>query len=109
MGILGTLRMNDKDIYLRGNNGDTAHGLGWYNTSNKPFKSTTFADGPVLYGYSTGGLGTTFGSGNIALKWEYNGNVQVAGTLSKGRQLRIDHPLDPLNKYLHTPLSSHPT
>ena len=101
VGILGTLRMNDKDIYLRGNNGDTAHGLGWYNTSNKPFKSTTFADGPVLYGYSTGGLGTTFGSGNIALKWEYNGNVQVAGTLSKGGgSFRIDHPLDPLNKYL---------
>lgn len=107
VGVQGTLRMNDNDIYLRGNNGDTAHGLGWYSSGTKPFKSTTFSDGPVLYGYSAGGLGTSYGGGNIALKWEYNGNVQVAGalnvvgTLSKGGgSFRIDHPLDPLNKYL---------
>lgn len=107
VGVQGTLRMNDNDIYLRGNNGDTAHGLGWYSSGTKPFKSTTFSDGPVLYGYSAGGLGTSYGGGNIALKWEYNGNVQVAGalnvvgTLSKGGgSFRIDHPLDPTNKYL---------
>lgn len=101
VGILGTLRTNDNDIYLRANGGDTAHGLGWYAYGTKNFKSTTFSDGPVLYGYGSGGLGTSYGGGNIALKWEYNGNVQVAGTLSKGGgSFRIDHPLDPKNKYL---------
>jgi len=101
VGILGTLRTNDNDIYLRANDGDTAHGLGWYAYGTKNFKSTTFDDGPVLFGYAGGGLGTSYDVGKIALKWDYNGNVNVAGNLSKGSgSFRIDHPLDPKNKYL---------
>jgi hypothetical protein len=103
LDIIGTLRMNDNDIYLRGNGGDTGHGLGWYgNGFGRQFKSTDFAEGPVLYGYSAGALGTSADTGNIALKWFSTGNVTVYGNLSKGGgSFKIDHPLDPRNKYLY--------
>ncbi|MCU0290381.1 MAG: hypothetical protein MUF10_00095 [Thermoanaerobaculaceae bacterium] len=45
-----------------------------------------------VYGQSTG----------TGLAGSFNGNVQVSGTLSKGAgSFRIDHPLDPANKYLY--------
>ena len=102
LDVNGTLRMNDNDIYLRGNS-DSNHGLGWYgNGFGRQFKSTTFAEGPVLYGFTAGALGTSNGSGNIALKWQDNGNVTVYGALSKASgSFKIDHPLDRRNKYLY--------
>ena len=51
-------------------------------------------------GFSNSGsaiLGTT----TVGLAGEFGGNVTVSGTLSKGGgSFRIDHPLDPANKYL---------
>jgi len=45
----------------------------------------------------TGGAG-----GAVGLAGKFNGNVQVTGTLSKGGgAFKIDHPLDPENKYLY--------
>jgi hypothetical protein len=45
--------------------------------------------------------GTGGGGGAVGLAGKFNGNVQVTGTLSKGGgAFRIDHPLDPENKYL---------
>jgi hypothetical protein len=57
-----------------------------------------------VYGYSndaTGVYGTTdSASGNWA--GYFLGNVQVTGNLSKGGgSFKIDHPLDPANKYLY--------
>ena len=103
LDVNGTLRLNDNDIMLRGNGGDTNHGLGWYgNGFGRQFKSTTFAEGPVLYGFTAGALGTTNGTGNIALKWNSDGSVNVTGNLTKGSgSFKIDHPLDPKNKYLY--------
>jgi len=43
------------------------------------------------------------GSSNVALAWAgfFDGDVNVTGTLTKGAgAFRIDHPLDPENKYL---------
>jgi hypothetical protein len=46
-----------------------------------------------VYGYASGGTTTYAGY--------FNGNVNVTGTLSKGGgSFKIDHPLDPANKYL---------
>ena len=100
LDVNGNIRINDHDIYLGGSNGPTAQGLGWYG-SGKQFKTTTFVDGPVLYGDYGGALGTTSGSGTIALTWNNQGNVIVSGVLVKsGGSFRIDHPLDPRNRYL---------
>jgi hypothetical protein len=55
----------------------------------------------------TGGIGIeAFGGSGVGgatngLAGKLNGNVQVTGTLSKGGgAFKIDHPLDPANKYL---------
>jgi len=49
--------------------------------------------------YAIGGLGT--GGAIDGLAGFFFGNVQVSGTLSKGAgAFKIDHPLDPENKYL---------
>jgi len=59
--------------------------------------------GEGLNAYNSGsGDGILAGVGNSAgyAAW-FNGNVEVAGTLSKsGGSFKIDHPLDPANKYL---------
>jgi hypothetical protein len=62
-----------------------------------------------VYGQATGigGAGTHYGvfgfANGGATNWAgyFNGNVHVAGTLSKAAgTFKIDHPLDPANKYL---------
>jgi hypothetical protein len=110
LDVVGNVRVNDKDIYLKGNN-DIGQGLGWYSSSAKPFiKTDTLPanfDGPVLYGYGAGALGTALdkslgNNGMIALVWDLNGNVYITGNLTKGGgSFKIDHPLDPRNKYLY--------
>jgi len=56
-----------------------------------------------VYGYSNSGTavyGWHFSYGNYA--GYFSGNVSVTGTLSKGGgSFKIDHPLDPTNKYLY--------
>jgi len=47
-----------------------------------------------VYGYATGGT--------TAYAGYFNGNAEVTGTLAKGGgSFKIDHPLDPENKYLY--------
>jgi type VI secretion system secreted protein VgrG len=75
LNLLGNARLNENDLYLRGNNGDTAHGLGWYGTE-KPF-GTNVLDGPVLYGCGGGALGTICGGYRTALVWNNSGNVGI--------------------------------
>ena len=62
-----------------------------------------------LYGNATGagagsryGVYGTAGGGDTAWAGYFLGNVNVTGTLSKGAgSFKIDHPLDPENKYLY--------
>ena len=52
-------------------------------------------------GYNIGIYGDDDGSGSINYAGYFNGNVHIAGTLSKaGGSFKIDHPQDPENKYL---------
>ncbi len=79
LDVEGNIRLNNNDLLLRDGT-DHNHGLGWYGNI-KPFAGQAI-DGPVLYGWSGGGLGT-FRSGeatNLALKWDHTGNVTVTGT-----------------------------
>jgi hypothetical protein len=62
-------------------NGDQNHGLGVYTTNNN---SAQFAganiNGPVLYGFGGGALGSNQGgTQNIALQWDNSGDVTVLG------------------------------
>lgn len=60
--------------------------------------------GTGVYGSTSTGwgvYGSNGGSNTTGYAGYFNGRVNVAGTLSKsGGSFRIDHPLDPANKYL---------
>ena len=76
----GGLSMYDNTIYLRGQLGDGSfdqnHGLG-YRGAGQPFAGLA-PDGPVLFGFSGGALGTEqWGTETIALDWDANGNVGI--------------------------------
>jgi len=70
--------------------------------------STASGSGYAVYGEAYGsGTATTYGiygtaiGGGLAYAGYFSGNVHVTGTLSKGAgSFKIDHPLDPKNKYL---------
>jgi hypothetical protein len=96
-----------------GNNGNGTGGAG---LSGRGGHSDSGKGGTGVFG--TGGIGSGAGnaggtgveaSGGIGmngaaqgLAGKFNGNVQVTGTLSKGGgSFKIDHPLDPENKYLY--------
>jgi hypothetical protein len=81
LDVKGNIRLNDYNLFLRANGGDRSHGLGWYNSGEKPFGTSGFGDGPVLYGNSGGALGTT-GPTNIALQWDNSKNVGINGGLN---------------------------
>jgi len=72
--------LNADDLHFR-NSADANHGVGWYGNA-APFK--TFAgygpDGPILYGYQAGGLGTTLSGQRLALMWNSAGNVGIGKT-----------------------------
>ena len=95
LDIQGNSRINKHDLFFREGT-DRNHGVGWYG-AGKLFGSAS-PDGPVLYGYSGGGLGCLSGGSQLALQWFANGNVTVRGTLSQGsdRNVKTDFsPIDP--------------
>jgi hypothetical protein len=68
--------LNQNDILLKD---DDKHGLGYYGAS-KLFGGFGF-DGPVLYGYSGGALGTkTFETNTVALTWNNAGKVGIGNS-----------------------------
>ena len=82
--VAGNISVTSPNSFLV-KNGDSNHGLKYgYNT----FVSNP-TDGPVLYGYDAGGLGTTRNSENIALYWNYLGNVGV-GTTTPSSKLQVN-------------------
>lgn len=73
----GGLRLNDQNIWLRGN-GNNRNGLGWYGDA-KTFGSVP-QNGPVLFGESGGTLGTIGTNGQrTALKWDNFERVTIGG------------------------------
>jgi hypothetical protein len=74
LDVYGDIRLNDKDIWLRGGT-DKNHGIGWYG-SGKLFANANL-DGPAILGCSGGALGTVCNGQKIALKWDSAGNVGI--------------------------------
>ncbi|MGQ0828845.1 MAG: hypothetical protein ACT4ON_10670, partial [Bacteroidota bacterium] len=76
LDINGTLKVNGNAIYLAW---DRNHGLGFFNTftTTGNYANTNF-NGPVLFGYAGGALGTNQGTNrNVALSWNANGQVGI--------------------------------
>ena len=71
--------LNDHPLYLRGGY-DQGHGLGWFGNGGSSFAGEN-PDGPVLFGYYGGMLGTTLSTQNWALRWDAAGNVTMHGQL----------------------------
>lgn len=93
-------------IGARGQVNRTANreGYGVYGEANG---GTLSSNSYGVYGLAQG-MGSNFGvygaSASGVANWAgyFSGNVQVTGTLSKGGgSFKIDHPLDPENKYLY--------
>ncbi|MEO1435829.1 MAG: tail fiber domain-containing protein [Bacteroidota bacterium] len=75
LDVVGSVRVNDNDLFLRTGT-DTNHGLGWYG-STKAFSGFTL-DGPVLYGFTGGALGTLNGGvRKTALTWTDLGYIGI--------------------------------
>ncbi len=97
----GDIRINDHDLWLRGAN-DKNHGLGWYGPgkawgiesrgllSEFPIEP----DGPVLFGWGGGVLGTTQNQNyRPALTWYSDDSVTVWGGLTAKSSTQVDGPL----------------
>jgi hypothetical protein len=76
LDVEGDVRLNNHDL-LFAQGADRFHGLGWYG-AGKLFAGMN-VDGPVLYGFGGGGLGSA-GSTNLALRWIGNGQVIIDPT-----------------------------
>jgi hypothetical protein len=79
----GSLRLNDGDVFLRAGT-DQNHGLGWFG-SGKTFAGHA-PDGPGLYGWSGGLLGTKTGTPKAVLTWgssyvDIYGNLGVTNSI----------------------------
>ncbi len=83
--VAGNISITSPNSFLV-KNGDSNHGLKYgYNT----FASNP-TDGPILYGYDAGGLGTTRNSENIVLYWNYLGNVGIGTTTPVSYKLDVN-------------------
>ncbi|HTK81326.1 MAG TPA: hypothetical protein VL633_03470, partial [Bacteroidota bacterium] len=91
-GVLGQSgKLNGSGVIGIADQGTTAYGVWGQNANN----------GAGVYGYSFAGAGV-YGTTLNGLAGKFVGNVSVTGTLSKGAgSFKIDHPLDPANKYLY--------
>ncbi len=80
--------LNNRDLRLR-DAGDQNHGLGWYGTAglDKRFAGVD-VDGPALFGYRSGVLGTMATVPKIALLWNSLGNVGI-GTNNPDARLHV--------------------
>ena len=84
LNINTNFNLNDNDILLQ--TGSSDHGLGWYGGS-KTFGSVTTPDGPILYGWKGGMLGTLRPSSGSdpdpkpAMSWDYTSGLSLFGSI----------------------------
>jgi|GEM_PF-1061736 len=97
-GETGSIAYPGKGVQGNSSSGDGV----WGNSTSGNGVTGNSSSGKGVYGISSTGTavyGEKSGGGNYA--GYFSGNVNVTGTLSKGAgSFKIDHPLDPENKYL---------
>jgi hypothetical protein len=74
-----SIQLSDFDLQLRAN--DANHGVGWYgaSVSSKNWLGQN-VDGPVMYGFLGGALGTKGGTPRTVLTWKNSGRVGINNT-----------------------------
>ena len=82
LDVAGNIRINDQNLFLRGG-GDQNHAIGWFG-GGKLFAGAAL-DGPAVFGFASGALGTTQGGQRIALHWNFNGNIGIGNSIPSGR------------------------
>jgi hypothetical protein len=91
LDVRGEARMNDRNIFLRGA-GDLNHGIGWHGTGK--LWAGVNVDGPVVWGWAGGALGSTSTGQRIALSWDAAGEVKIPVlTITGGSDLAEPFPL----------------
>ncbi len=89
--LASDLRLSDHDLFLRAGS-DTNHGLGWFGGTQRPFAGVA-VDGPVLYGYSGGALGSTRFGQTFALRWDQNADSVFGGDVTIPATLTVSNAL----------------
>jgi len=91
------VRSNDHGVSTQSTNGDGIHSLSQNGTG---VYGSSINDGAAVAGQSIDGYGVYASSGNNYAAY-LDGSVYIRGPLQKpGGSFKIDHPLDPANKYL---------
>jgi hypothetical protein len=112
-GVYGeTGAANARSVY--GNNTSSLYGVGVYGETSSPAGDGVYGYGPGGYGVhgeSNNGSGVfgqsingygVYGFSQNFQAGHFDGSVEVTGNLSKGGgSFKIDHPLDPANRYLY--------
>lgn len=103
VGYSGNSSQENHGLFAFANGGSTAYNVGAFTYGVSSATSTGNSYG--TYGYASGGA-TNFGIyGNATgtgFAGYFAGNLTATGTMSKGGgSFKIDHPLDPENKYLY--------
>ncbi|WP_400191897.1 hypothetical protein [Hymenobacter sp. B81] len=81
------LALNNRELLLR-TAGDADHGLGYYGTTRTLWQNTHI-NGPVLYGFNGGALGSNVdGTQGTALRWTSQGRVGI-GTFTPETALDV--------------------
>ena len=97
-GVFGSSSSNT-GVYAQSGSAD-----GVYGTSSEISRAGVFGDnntGSGVIGFSVSGTGV-FGQTFTGVAGRFLGNVEVSGTLIKSSgSFKIDHPLDPANKFLY--------
>lgn len=78
--FLNTVYLNEQELRLRNENTADANDGLRYSGSLTPFGGTGI-DGPILYGNSGGGLGSTNGGEKLAVQWNDNQETNILGRL----------------------------
>ena len=88
--LMGHLRMNDNNLYLRAGSDDTNHGLGFFgNDAPNGLWNDYDVNGPVLWGNAGGVLGAYHQGTQVnALTWKLSGNVGI-GTSAPSEKLEV--------------------
>jgi hypothetical protein len=91
-GGIGVVGYNKNGSFAATTGGGNSYGVYGYanNIGGAPVPATRYG----VYGYATGAATNYAGY--------FSGNVQITGSIAKGSgTFKIDHPLDPENKYLY--------
>jgi len=85
--VEGNIRLNEQSSLLLRSGADPNHGIGYFGSA-RPFASQV-VDGPVVFGWLGGILGTTAGGPRVTLRWNSGGGVDVGPVAMPGGQGRL--------------------